>query len=130
MRANAKTRRAARHVFRLCLVDGHLDADRVRLAARHVAGSGRRGSLPLLTAFERLVRLDQERRTAVVDSATPTQAPVQQAIADRLASVYGPGLDVSFRDDPTLIGGLRIKVGSDVYDGSVRARLAELAARL
>jgi F0F1-type ATP synthase delta subunit len=35
-----------------------------------------------------------------------------------------------FAVDPALIGGLRIQVGSDVYDGSIRARLATLDARL
>ena len=47
-----------------------------------------------------------------------------------LARVYGPGLNTSFALNLDLIGGVRIRVGSDVYDGSVRARLAALAARL
>ena len=40
--------------------------------------------------------------------------------------IYGPGLNISFVQNPELIAGLRIKVGSDVYDGSVQARLAAL----
>ena len=44
-----------------------------------------------------------------------------------LARKYGPGLTVSFNQNTDLIGGLRVQVGSDVYDGSIRARLAELA---
>ena len=47
-----------------------------------------------------------------------------------LSRVYGPGLDTSFGLSPELIGGMRIKVGSDVYDASVRARLAALEAHL
>ena len=46
-----------------------------------------------------------------------------------LARVYGPGLNTAFTHSPELIGGMRIQVGSDVYDGSVRGRLAALAAR-
>jgi F-type H+-transporting ATPase subunit delta len=36
-------------------------------------------------------------------------------------------LNINFVQNPALIGGLRIKVGSDVYDGSVQARLNKLA---
>jgi F-type H+-transporting ATPase subunit delta len=36
-------------------------------------------------------------------------------------------VDISFGQNPALIGGLRVKVGSDVYDGSVRAKLERLA---
>jgi F-type H+-transporting ATPase subunit delta len=43
-----------------------------------------------------------------------------------LSALYGQGLDISFAQNPALIGGLRIKVGSDVYDGSVQSRLAAL----
>jgi F-type H+-transporting ATPase subunit delta len=37
-------------------------------------------------------------------------------------------VDIAFGQNPALIGGLRVKVGSDVYDGSVRAKLESLAA--
>ena len=40
--------------------------------------------------------------------------------------MYGPELNTSFADNPALIGGMRISVGSDVYDGSVKAGLAAL----
>jgi F-type H+-transporting ATPase subunit delta len=43
-----------------------------------------------------------------------------------LARVHGPGLSTSFAEDSALIGGMRIRVGSDVYDGSVQGRLAAL----
>jgi F-type H+-transporting ATPase subunit delta len=52
------------------------------------------------------------------------------AIQENLARRYGPGLNVSFWVDPSLIGGLRIKVGSDIFDGSVAGRLAELGSIL
>jgi F-type H+-transporting ATPase subunit delta len=40
---------------------------------------------------------------------------------------YGAGLNVTYSVDPSLIGGLRIQVGSDLYDGSVKTRLEKLA---
>ena len=53
-------------------------------------------------------------------------ADLQAAIEAGLTRRYGPGLTTAFADRPALIGGMRIQVGSDVYDGSVRAGLAAL----
>jgi F-type H+-transporting ATPase subunit delta len=47
-----------------------------------------------------------------------------------LTRLYGAGLDTSFAENPALIAGMRIRVGSDVFDGSVRARLATIDAGL
>lgn len=130
MRTSRKARRAARQLFRLCLVAGTLDERRVRHVARRIARSGRRGALEVLVDFRRLVRLDRDRHTALVESASPLARDVRQHIQADLLRLYGPGLKTSFDRNPDLIGGLRIRVGSDVYDDSVRARLAALAARL
>jgi F-type H+-transporting ATPase subunit delta len=75
------------------------------------------------------VRLDRDRHTAIVESATALSDPLQQGIRADLKRLYGDGLDMTFRPSPALIGGIRIKVGSNVYDGSVRGRLAALQAR-
>ena len=92
--------------------------------------SRRRGALAILSDFQRLVRLDSDRHTALVESATPLVPDMREDIQAGLTRVYGPGLEATFAENPALIGGMRIKVGSDVYDDSVRARLAALEARL
>ena len=122
--------RAARRLYRACLVDGLLDHGRVRQVIQRIAASPRRGSLRLLSVFLRLVRLDHDRHTALVESAAPLSSGLRDSIQADLTRVYGPGLVASFADNPALIGGLRIKIGSDVYDTSVRSRLAALEARL
>ena len=116
----------AKHLYRLCLIDGSLDEDRVLLVVRRVLESKQRGSFALLSHFRRLVKLDCARHTATVESATPLPADLQTSVASDLERVYGPKLSISFADNPALIGGMRIKVGSDVYDSSVKARLAAL----
>jgi F-type H+-transporting ATPase subunit delta len=130
MNATRKARRTARRLFRLCLVDGRLDAARVRLVAERLSSSGRRGRLGVLSCVEHLVRLDRNRHTATVESATDLADEVREGVRAGLARVYGHGLETWFAQDPSLIGGMRIKVGDDVYDGSVKARLAALEARL
>jgi len=130
MTGKTKTGGTARKLFRLCVVDGVVDETRARQVARRLAASKRRGSAALLWDFQRLVRLDHDRHTAVVESATPLTASLREQISADLARIHGPGLHASFAQNPALIGGMRIKVGSDVYDGTLRARLAALAARL
>ena len=130
MRANRKVKRAARQLYRLCLVNGVLDEGRARQVAQGVVASRRRGALAVLSDFQRLVRLDSDRHTALVESATPLEPGMREDIQAGLTRVYGAGLEATFAENPALIGGMRIKVGSDVYDDSVRARLAALEARL
>jgi F-type H+-transporting ATPase subunit delta len=129
MQTKKRARTAARQLYRRCLVDDALDEGRVRLVARRLAQSRRRGARPIFAAFHRLVRLDLDRHTARIESATPLAGPLRDTVAQRLSDHYGARLNISFRDDPALIGGMRIKVGSHVYDGTIRARLNALAAR-
>ena len=126
MKTTRQTKREAKRLFRLCLVSGLLDEDRTRQVVQRVIEANRRGSLALLAHFQRLVKLEYARHTAEVESAVPLPADLRESIQAGLARAYGPGISVSFADNPGLIGGMRIKVGSDVYDGSLRARLAAL----
>jgi F-type H+-transporting ATPase subunit delta len=130
MRAKRKVRRAARQLFRLCLTGGVLEEDRAREVARTVAASSRRLAPAVLTEFLRLVHLDRSRSTAVVESAVPLPGSLRDQVQADLARVYGPTVRTSFTENAALLGGMRIRVGSDVYDGSVRARLDALAARV
>jgi F-type H+-transporting ATPase subunit delta len=126
MKITKQARREAKAMFRSCLVNGVLDEDCARRAVQSVIESKPRGYLAILTHFQRLVKLDLDRRTAKVESAAALNPEVQTRVRNQLARVYGPGLNLVFAQRPELIGGLRIQVGSDVYDGSIRARLSDL----
>jgi len=126
MATTQKTKQRARQLFRLCTVNGSLDEGRVRLVAERAGSSKRRGALTLLTEFARLVRLDRREHTAEVETAVPLPSDLQATVQGRLKDAYGPGIEIRFAQKQELIGGMRIKVGSDVYDGSVQSQLAEL----
>ena len=126
MKTTRQIKREAKRLFRFCLVNGILDEGRTRQVVQRVIDDKRRGGLALLSHFQRLVRLDYARRTAEVESAVPLPEDLRARIQAGLARTYGSGISASFAHNPELIGGMRIKVGSDVYDGSVRARLAAL----
>ena len=129
MKINRQTQRLAKRLFRLCLVDGALDEARARTVVRSAIAGGRRGSPALLAYFRRLVQLECARRAATVESATTLPPELQSGLRSILAQRYGAGLNITFRERPALIGGMRVQVGSDVYDGSVKARLEALRRR-
>ena len=126
----SRRKQAARRLYRLCLVDGRLDEARVRQVARSLATSNRRGALPVLESLRRMVRLDRDKRRASVETAAPLAEDLRGTVRANLDRTYGAGLETTFTENPALIGGMRIRVGSDVYDGSVRARLAAIESRL
>jgi F-type H+-transporting ATPase subunit delta len=126
VKVTKQERREAKELFRSCFVNGVLDENHVRTAVQKTIQLKPRGYVAILSHFQRLVKLELERRSAKVESATPLAADLQASIQASLARLYGAGLNISFAQNPALIGGLRIKVGSDVYDGSIQARLAAL----
>ena len=126
MKTVKQTRREAKRLFRLCVIDGLLDASRVRQVAQRILEAKRRDSPALLYQFLYFVKLDQARHTAAIESAVPLPEDMRAGIQSDLARLYGPGISASFAERPALIGGMRIKVGSDVYDGSVKAGLDAL----
>jgi len=127
MKISKQARRDAKQLFQSCRVNGLLDEARARQAVQAVITQKPRGYVAVLSHFQRLVKLDLDRRTARVENAVETPPALMETIKSNLARRYGPGLNVTFWVNPALIGGLRIKVGSDVYDGTVHARLARLA---
>jgi len=127
MKTGTQSEREARQLFGFCIVDGNLDERRARLVTQQVLQSKPRGYLPLLEQFQRLLKHEYARHTAEIESAVPLPDDLRIRVQTRLADVYGPRVTSLFIHNPALIGGMRIKVGSDVYDGSVRSGLAALA---
>lgn len=126
MKISKQSRRDAKQLFQACLVNGQLDEARVRQAVSVVIEKRPRGHVLTLSQFQRLVKLDLERRQARVESAVALPADTQASVQANLTQKYGSNLNFQFSVKPDLIGGLRVQVGSDVYDGSVKARLQNL----
>ncbi len=126
MKASKQATHEATELFRACVVNGVLDEARVRQVVEQIAVAKPRGYLETLSAFRRLVKLESARHTATIESAVPLSPELQTGVRQKLAKAYGPGVSAAFTQNPALIGGVRIRVGSDVYDGSIRGRLARL----
>jgi F-type H+-transporting ATPase subunit delta len=126
MKTTAQIKRQARHLYKLCLFNGFLNEDRVRQVVRRILEERRRGYLALLSQLKRFVRLDLTAHMAEVETAAPIPADLQASVQARLTNVYGRGVSTHFTVQPALIGGMRIRVGNDVYDGSVLSGLVTL----
>jgi len=126
MKITKQARRDAKHLFRTCHVGGVINEDRVRSAVGQVLSLKPRGYAAILAHLQRLIKLDQDRRSARVESSFELSAATRSKVQSSLVARYGQGLNFTFVVNPTLIGGLRVQVGSDVFDGSVLARLNAL----
>lgn len=118
----------ARRLFGLCQTHGRLDPDKLRGVAARLIQSQPRDYRAVLAALQRLVKLDAGRRRVLVHSAVELDDATRARIIAGLTRQYGADLVAEYQVDPSLIGGLRIRVGDDVLDGSVRGRLERLAA--
>src|SRR5947209_8706376 len=125
-----EARKVSRELFQASLKDGRIDEDRVRLIANKLIESKPRHYVEILKSFERLVRLELAKRHALVESVSELDSATREQLETTLRSKYGADLTTEFNVQPELIGGLRIKIGSNVFDSSVRERLNRLATAL
>jgi F-type H+-transporting ATPase subunit delta len=84
----------------------------------------------ILVELDRLVRRRPERRQARVTSAVPLTSAEQETLRARLTDRFGADLEFQFDVDASLIGGVRLRVGDQVIDGSIAGKLATLRDRL
>ena len=105
---------------------GRLDEARVRNIARTLIDEKPRKYREILKNYQRLIRLELTKHHALIESAADLDAETRRQLLGTLRAKYGDELTTEFKTSPDLIGGLRIKIGSDVWDSSVRGRLARL----
>ena len=126
MKASKQARRDGKVLFNACCINGVLDEAKVRQVVAALIAQKPRGYIATLEHLQRLVKLDLDRRSARVENAVESTPAQMESIKAALAQKYGPGMNVTFWVNPALLGGVKIKAGSDIYDGSVAGRLAAL----
>jgi len=96
-----------------------------------VVRRGRQGLLAEISSeYQSLVDVKLNRVHAGVTVAKPVDEKLQQEIVTRLQRALAKDVRPHFRTDPAILGGVVVRVGDRVYDGSVRRRLNELRRRL
>ena len=130
MKINKEIRRHSRNLLRASFADGQLDQKRIEGLMQSVIAEKPRHYIQLLENYHRLLRLELEKRRATIESATALDPEIGRQIASELERKYGGGLTTEFVVNPALLGGVRVRVGSDVWDSSVRNRLERLQQKL
>jgi F-type H+-transporting ATPase subunit delta len=130
MKINKETRQLSKELLRASFIDGQLDSGRVASLVKSLIEKKPRHYIQVLEAYKRLLRLEVEQRTATVETATELPPDSAEQIVANLKRKYGTDLAANFVVNPELLGGMRIRVGSDVWDSSVRNRLHRLQQQL
>ncbi len=130
MKISKDIRQLSGKLVRASYVDGKLDRERINRLVRSIIAEKPRSYIRLLENYRRLMRLEIEKRQATIESATELDAEAGRKIVGGLEHRYGIGLTTKFVVNPALLGGVRVRVGSDVWDSSVRNRLERLQQKL
>ncbi len=118
---------AGRRLFRLCSPQGKLDEDKLRHMFKAIAERKPRNFKGILATLHRLTRLDLAKRHVIVESAQLLDNATASDISNKITTQHGEGLTFEYKINPALLGGIRIRKGDDVWDGSVKAKLDKLA---
>ena len=130
MKINKETRQLSRQLLRSSFTEGQLDGERVKRVVKSLIEQKPRNYIKVLDAYKRLLRLEVEKRSATIESAAALTAEAAAQLTQNLKRKYGAGLATQFVVNPDLLGGMRIRVGSDVWDSSVQNRLQRLQQQL
>ena len=130
MKINKETRQLSKALLRASFTDGQLDRGRISALVASLIEKKPRNYVRVLDAYKRLVRLEVEKRSATIETASELSPDVRTEVLANLRRKYGIDLATRFIVNPELLGGMRIRVGSDVWDSSVRNRLARLQQQL
>ena len=129
MKSGKEATRVAKKLFAASVVDGKLDPETVQKVVRKLIADKPRDYQQVIGAYWRLVRLEQDNNRAVIESAVELDAATKDAVVADLKKKYGDQITPEFALNADLIGGMKIRVGSDVWDGSVKDRIERLSEK-
>jgi F-type H+-transporting ATPase subunit delta len=130
MKLNKEIRQLSRKMLQASFTDGQLDPGRIASLVDSLIAQKPRNYIAVLKNYRRLLRLELEKRQATIETASEVGPAIRSEIIANLKTRYGSDLATEFHVDPALLGGMRIRVGNNVWDGSVRNRLQRLQHEL
>ncbi len=126
MKNTRQALKEARKFVRACTTGGALDEVRALNIVKALIEKKPAGYRQMVNAFTRLLRLEIHKRSVLVESAGALDAATTAAIKSAVEKTHGQGLSFESRAHPALLAGVKIRAGSDIYDGSVAGRLEQL----
>jgi len=105
------------------LLKGKAQPTTLRLAELSLEGFGGRSFEGSLTRLVEMTAAKRDRQVAYVTVAKPLSDADEQALATKLSGMYERAVSLQVEVDPAIIGGVSVRVGSDLYDGTILRRL-------
>ena len=130
MKVSKVAQSTARRIFRLCSQNGQMNEEHLRMAVTKLTAEKPRDYRGMLHVLRRLMRAEVAEKQVTVESAVPLDEATSTSVQQSLRQQYGQDLVFDFKTNPDLLGGMRVRVGNDVFDGSVKARLQRLQESL
>lgn len=130
MKTNKEIRQLSRQMLRASFTDGQLDRGKLASLVQSLIEKKPRNYIGILQNYKRLLRLEIEKRHATIETADEPDPEIKEQIVGNLRRKFGNDLTTDVLVNPQLLGGMRVRVGSDVWDGSVRNRLERLQQQL
>ncbi len=127
MSAAKQTRLLAKKLFKLSVVNGVVVPDQVAGVLGWIEKHSPRHPLALLKAYHRYIAAELAKSQARVEHAGPVGEGTLTTIEGAMTQKYKRLIAVSARPNPSLLAGLRIRVGSDLYESSVSGQLSTLS---
>lgn len=107
------------------LLQGRASSATVRLVDLALRGFGGRNFSHSLTRLVELAAERRDRQVAYVTAAAPLSDEEENRLSDRLARIYGRQVALKVVVDPRILGGVSVRIGHDLYDGTVLRRINE-----
>lgn len=112
------------------LLDGKAKPTTVRLVDVAVEGFGGRNFAASLSRIVELAAERRDRQIAYVTVANPLTDAEESRLAARLGQLYGRAVEIKVTVNPAVLGGVSVRIGHDLYDGTVLRRLNETRTAL
>ncbi|WP_018970039.1 F0F1 ATP synthase subunit delta [Rubritalea marina] len=127
MKVSKDAAAAARRLYNLCKADGKVDEAKFSKVVKTIAERKPRNFRGILVTLKRLLEIDLAAKHVTVDSAAELDTTTKQGIVTKLTAKFGDDLTFEYRVNSALLGGIRIRKGDDVWDGTIKSRLENIA---
>ncbi len=129
MKSRKEVQRIAKKLYAATMTDRGVDVGVAKQIIAKFSQLKPRGYQALLDAYMRLIRLEVQENRAIVESFASLDEPVKSQITADLRKKYGVQISPEFTTNQALLGGMKVRIGSDVWDGSIKNRLERLSEK-
>ncbi len=129
MKISKKAQDTARRFAQFCITGvGVVDEASVKTVIEKLRESKPSDHQAILTAFKNFIEIELKKGMATVESAIELTAEVKSQLESSLTARYDRSLSFIYTITPELLGGVKIRVGDDLVDNSVQAKIEQLSA--